>query len=356
MARKTAFGYQTRVKRLNGKFGLIGNRNYNYGKWILEPKYDEIDITDGLVVTTIRKNGKKIYGLRDEDGRVIIDDNEYEYIKVLDTSTYEKLVLVKKDGKSGLVNRFGEVILDSEYEYIQRLETFDGYRRKPGILLKKDGNFGLADEYGKIQLPCKYEEIKIYTDRKYRDWWLVKERGKWGIFDRFFKEKISPRYKELAEYYNGCVIGKTEESNQWGLYRITKLTPDFTFDEFEFKDDDLAIKNNNYWGILAWNYRDAFIQIAQCEYDSIQTDIEGFIVEKKGKFGLINRNGTVLVPVAYDRYERNHHLTISFYIGETEITFSGEKGKEIELQEKEKEKRIEANIRSRRENDWFAMP
>lgn len=93
------------------------------GKLILSVRYDDIQYV---------QNENKFYvyidskvGITDEEGNTIISPKEYELIETFDKE--KDLYLVKKDGKFGIINSSGEVILHTDFDAIG-INDIDSYK------------------------------------------------------------------------------------------------------------------------------------------------------------------------------------------------------------------------------------
>ena len=61
------------------------------------------------------------------------------------------LFVAKNDGKYGLVNKDGTLVVQYQYEDITEQNEY-GY-----VAVKKDGKWGIIDQYGNISVDPKYE-------------------------------------------------------------------------------------------------------------------------------------------------------------------------------------------------------
>lgn len=87
------------------------------------------------------------------------------------TLSKEQLFIAEKNGRFGVLDRKGSIILPIEYDRIRRLDD-------TGILLKKDGMTGVSDCKGQIIVPLQYKRVRQLKE----GFWLVRDRG-WGILD-----------------------------------------------------------------------------------------------------------------------------------------------------------------------------
>lgn len=160
-------------------------------------------------VLKYKENGK--YGLIDFEGNVVLKA-KYDEINGLDYK--EGLLLVKKNEKYGVININGAVIVKEKYDVIQS----DGYYEygseytKSGFIVGKrtdDGyKYGYINSKGKLILDNKYNQIdRIQNINKNDDIYLVAfENGRAG----FYKNKkniIRHDYEDIGyDENNNCLI------------------------------------------------------------------------------------------------------------------------------------------------------
>lgn len=108
---------------------ILGNDN----------EYGVMSLTDGKLILSVRyddiqyvQNENKFYvyvdskvGIMDEEGNTIISPKEYELIETFDKE--KDLYLVKKEGKFGIINSSGEVILHTDFDAIG-INDIDSYK------------------------------------------------------------------------------------------------------------------------------------------------------------------------------------------------------------------------------------
>jgi hypothetical protein len=105
---------------------------------------------------------------------------------------------VRNNGKTGIINEVGKVIIPLEYEDISDL--------KGGLFLaKKSNKYGMIDINGKIVIPFEYSKIRFFNEGLA----LVILNGKAGYINKKNEMIIEPQYKFnfLGDFNNGlaCV-------------------------------------------------------------------------------------------------------------------------------------------------------
>ena len=176
----------------NGKWGVIDTK----GNTIIKPEYSEmivipdntkpvfiymkdVDYEKGTYSSkAINEKGKEIFTSYDKVEAIYNHDES-------NNMWYEANILkVQKDGKYGLINLDGKEILSC---------TQDNIEEMPGVksvyITTVDGKKGIVDNMGKVIIENKYTEITALTS-KYSNGFIVKnEQGKYVI-------GISPVYEK----------------------------------------------------------------------------------------------------------------------------------------------------------------
>lgn len=179
----------------------------------------------------------------------------------------ERLASVSKNGKDGFIDEYDKLVIPFTYDYADNF--FNGR-----ALVKLNGKYGFIDKYGTIMIPLEYdkaERFEGYTTKveKGNQRYEIDRNGKISStpvdIDPNKKRKASYTYK--GDYYNGLAI----------------------------------IINNSKYG-----YVDLFDNaVIPAVYDKLFSFlwVDGYNkVEAKlnGKWGILNKNGQVLIPFLYD--------------------------------------------------------
>ncbi|PIB35871.1 hypothetical protein BFP72_10930 [Reichenbachiella sp. 5M10] len=140
------------------------------GESSLRENYDEIEFQMFAPGVTFR-NGST-WGYYDLESEKLIVPQEYEEIKAYYGG---HTIIVKSEGKYGLINKEGEVIQKPIYDEVKA--TTDG------VLIIQDGKYGLFDKKGNEIFPLIYDSIDYVGNFKYK----VVRKGKSQIIK--YKEK-----------------------------------------------------------------------------------------------------------------------------------------------------------------------
>ncbi len=143
------------------KYGVISLKD---GQEVISLKYDKIvyrQNTDEFFVTA-----EDSVGIVDKAGNTIVKPTAYDSIANLDE--VNKLYLVEKNGKYGVVNRNGDTIVYAEYDSIglKNPEEFSNEQIRNFNLLFEtcipvnyDGKVGIIDIEGNERLKCVYDSL-----------------------------------------------------------------------------------------------------------------------------------------------------------------------------------------------------
>lgn len=229
---KVAFEIESEIKhtqkyligRQNGKVGLItvegdvkipfeydsvdARRNWieakNYNSIVLYNKNNYEKINEGLKYESLgedifriaKYNGEDIlWGMMDRRGENIVEA-KFSQIEVWNAE--KLLLLVVKNGKSGIMNQHGIYVLKCEYDFIGHIDS-DGF-----------ADITLEGKTGKIDGDCHFiEETSIAVGNSCKK---VNLMGKWGIEKSDTKEYIVDcKYDELGSY-RGNLLGIKDAS------------------------------------------------------------------------------------------------------------------------------------------------
>lgn len=314
--------YESNILKVqkDGKYGLI---NLD-GKELLSPTQDSIEAiigTKSVFITTL--DGKK--GLVDNMGKVIIE-NKYQEITSL-TNQYENGFIVKNEqGKYGVINYDKTVALEEKYDEIKNVYGNGMYVVKEGKTLK------IVNTKGEDFLENKFEEVKeINLDNI-----TIKANGKYGVISTSGEEKLKAEYDELSYAFSDYYIAKKE--NKYGIVKINgeeALAFNYNYITYlsnigifqaetdsmqsQLLDKDFNVKvtgiiteinqDKNYIRVREDNeYKYYNFKLEQKENTEILATNTIFLSKKDGKYGYVNEKGIVVVDYIYeDATEQNKY-------------------------------------------------
>ncbi len=155
---------------------------------------------DSLRLKVDKHNGLCLYGFRNAQEEWVISP-QYESIEEINDIYY----LAIKDGKYGILNEYGEIILPFQWDNLEALK-FDGryfnelqeavpqsyFSRNLDLRFccRKGNLWGVIDIFGKMILEPVYQSVRQGKDNLYE----VKKGKYWGIVQADGKEIVAPNY------------------------------------------------------------------------------------------------------------------------------------------------------------------
>lgn len=284
----------------NEAWGVINEK----GDFVIEPTYTEMVIVPDSTKDVFICMDNVNYDDNTYDSKAINSANEtlfseYDSVEVIENYDdsynlwYEKNVLkVKKDGKYGLIDFDGKVLLNCEYDEISTIKGVTN-----SLLTKKDGKYGLCDNTGSIIIQNEYAEIKSLTD-KYSDGYIVKNSdGKYGVIKCDKQTAIKAQYSDIANVYgnNEYVVklnGKWQVINSDEEAIISS-----GFDEIKSIDgDNITFVKNGKYGVMNSSQQ----ILIEAQYDKLTYIFSNYyIAQKDDKYGVISTEGEEKLPVEY---------------------------------------------------------
>lgn len=260
--------------------------------------YDEVDyaaITDDEGFANVKKGGR--YGLVDASLNQIYPCVNQEPVL---TGTLGDLVLVRINGKLGLINQSAKVVVPNRYSSIVSCGT--GY--KVGIKSGESEKFGLVDANGKELMACDFDAINLSEN-----YLLCSKQGAWGVYTADSNELYPCQYEEIQFLKGGKgLMLQTKKNGQWGVVdfeRGTEILPNFFSEisllEIVAGDPYIRAGRNKQYALFASDGK----LLLPCEFSAIKKSRFGeyIYVEQNNTVGLYNREGVaILEPGLYSSY------------------------------------------------------
>ena len=288
----------------------------NIGKKVSIEEITEYD----YFITSI--DGKS--GVIDKQGNILIDP-EYDYIQIPNPSKPIFICLYDynsdtRDYSSKVLNEKGEEIYTS-YNSIQAIpnnNTSIQNSYQTGILkYKQDGKYGLLNINGRKITDAIYDSIDTL---EYKDGILKVSQGdKYGLIDVNGDEIVKPEYNSISTdgYYSqdtkydsaGYIISvKTDEGYRYGYINSEgKQVLDTMYTNLkritEIKEDEnvyLIAYKNGLAGLLRNGQTIIDNDYENIEYDSTNNILS---LQKNAKQGVYDLSGNMILPIQYDSIE-----------------------------------------------------
>ena len=262
------------VLKKDERYGVI-NRN---GDIIIEPQYEEIRIPNEHKAVFICDDGSKIVNEKNETiFSKYSNVTPIELTNLISETPYEKQVLKYQiDGKYGLLGIDGEQITEAKYDEVTGFEHKEGY-----LLVKENNEYGIINERGQQIIKCNYDEIvsdqyysleEEYAKTGYIVCNITDEGYRYGYYDYEGSQMLDVEYNEITRL--------SEESNGEDIY--------------------LIVSKNGQYGVFVNNNK-----IINTRYQSIVYDknLQMFIVEITGQYGIIDEKGNEILKTEYSSLE-----------------------------------------------------
>lgn len=260
----------------DGKYGVISKK----GEILIEPIYDNIKIPNPEKDVFICEKENKTTILNERCEEILNQFEEVSAISINGTISslpYEKRVLkYKQDGKYGLIDYNGKVIIKAIYEEVEGLEN-----KESELLVKKNGKYGVINDRGTKLIKEEYDSVTAdgyYTEKnKYAlSGYIISNKTTNGYRYGYINYKLQ---KVLNVEYN--IVERVMEINDGqDIYIIASKNGKFG-----------VIKNNKV--VIKHDYQDI-------EYDTTNSV---FNLQRNSQYGVSDINGKQIVAVQYSEID-----------------------------------------------------
>ncbi len=259
-------------------FGVIDGS----GSIVINPQYEQIIIPNPHRAVFLCKDGDKTKVLNDKNEEIFEKYSDIEAIRIeniISESMYEKKVLIyKENDKYGLLGIDGQVVAEPKYDEISSL----GYKEGE-ILVKENDKYGIVNSQGNQVIKTIYDSIESDTYYSQEEGYeksgyivCVKthEGYRYGYYDWEGNEVLKEDYNQITRL--------AEVKNKENIYLI-------------------AAKNGQY-GVFINNNK-----MINTQYQSITytPEMDMFIVERTGQYGVMNELGIEILKTEYSNIEIN---------------------------------------------------
>ncbi|MEN8119197.1 MAG: WG repeat-containing protein [Bacteroidota bacterium] len=278
-------GRKLYIVMLNGKMGVI-DENENQ---VVPIEYEEIKSEPYKDGSYLARNKEGKYGCITLDGRVtlqfIYNNVEKKYnnsiialhndkcglVQVNDGMPYEvatcdynsivgenKIFIVEKDNKFGMLDLYGKLITKIEYDKIEASSSSYYGNNKP-FIAKKGNNYYLLNSSGELVSNTAFKSIEKLSEYDKKgssksefSFFIVRtsKKGKYGLIDLFGKEVLSPEFDNIISKKVNVVI--VEKDSKVGLYDIikNKMILKVEYDQIILsKTGFVGMKDNDFYQI-----------------------------------------------------------------------------------------------------------
>ncbi len=303
-----------KIPGTNTEVAMVGvgeaksGRKYGFvlkdGSYFVNPHFDGVTNywsagSCGYNIVYIEKNGKKLYGLLDSKGKLIID-TKYSFISVGKYDTALGYIDVRTDDLYGFYDIKRDKLIEPEYSSVM-VATDYGVRITKKINGKEKTGFYLNG--GKVIQP-KYDWFWHWDSEDVL--YMTELNKKYGLLGKDGNEIVEPIYDDLRNYDSWIYAelnGKTVIVNKNG-----KPVDDKRFDSAgRLSGFDLLLVEvkgkKGVFDIISNSY------LIEPKYDEIYSSfVDGYAkVKLNGKEGIIGRDGKVILEPVYDYIYTNFY-------------------------------------------------
>jgi hypothetical protein len=209
----------------------------------------------GLFPASVKTVAGTLWGYTDTSGSLVLPP-VYRYAFDFQDNG---LAIVEQNGKNGVIDKSGSFVAEPRYDYIQPFHE--------GLAIASDASgAAVMNESGQIISPERYENINSYSDGRALFTVSKPEDGQvYGYLDKEGKAVIPGQYLDGTDFREHKALVKVKDK----LYRLIGL-----------KGETLAEYTHEFVGPLS-------------------EGLLAFQEEQGGRYGYINEQGTVVIPVAY---------------------------------------------------------
>lgn len=209
--------------------------------------------------------------------------------------TYQNVscLTIQKGTKFGLVNSEGELIYTAENDAAYTAENLGYYSVKKGTL------YGIYFFTGKTKKRTAVEFDRIYTDGYGAI--MASKNNKMGIFN-LEGEQITPFVydNDYIAQFSGIGYRVTKNKKRGVIDKLgNEIIPPIYDDvsiSFNLSDDGFKVKTDNTYGIINKDGK-VIVPVKFAHISSIRKDY--IVVTPQGKMGMYDKNGNNLVPAKY---------------------------------------------------------
>ena len=248
----------------------------------------------------LKSKGKNLYKFEDGFYKGYYDENLNVKIKPkfkVASEFTDGVAVVSEGDKYGVIDSNGETIFDYKYDSIDNFN--DGY-----AIAKRD------DDYYVLDINGNENKINAYID--YCEGFnegraIFTKDNKKGVIDNEGNVIVKPKYRELSMYTDGIAVGSKFLSGDVPIDRNGNIL-----------DKDI-LKNQYQNGVLIYkdrifDYYNNELQDINNKYNCIHMIYDKIVVSDKEytKFGVIDKDGNLLLKVKYDDIYSNSNFGYFF--------------------------------------------
>lgn len=283
----------------NGKYGFINTK----GEIVIDPIYDDVSaFSEGLAYV---KKGET-WAYIDRDGKVAFEGpkgysaGSCTYMVSQNTiyDFHEGLVFVEDENRNiAYLNKKGEFVIPVSKNYEKGFYFVDD---RTTVMKQVDGEqkLGLIDNKGKMIVEPSYSGLSPYSEGLAKVIQGPYDQAKYGYIDKEGREVIKPQYKDGYDFHHGYAFVLSRENEGGFIDKTGKEASPFNYEYgFAFGKGFMVKKN----GLFAYVGLDRH-PITGYIFSSARERSDNYVqVKINNKFGLMDKNGDIVVDIKYER-------------------------------------------------------
>ena len=297
--KEVALAYYTIFE--NDKWGVMNSK----GELVIIPSYDEMIVIPNpekpvFLITydvNYEEGSYKTKAVNEKNKDIFTSYSSISSIQNKDKQNIiwysKKALIVKKDGKVGLIDFNGKILLECKYDDITPIMGVEN-----SLVTTKDGKKGLVDEAGTIIIENEYSEVKALTD-KYENGYIVKgEDGKYGVITPAKKTVVPVKFDEIKNVY-GESIYVVKEGDKLKLFNSEdeKTVEINAKDVKSINSGNVIISNGEAYGTIDLEGK----TVIEAKYQNLTFAFgEYYIAKLDNKYGIISKTGETKLNFEYD--------------------------------------------------------
>lgn len=211
----------------------------------------------------------------------------------------EELALVSRNDSVWFINKLNENVFHQSFE--------DAFGFNAGVApVKRNGSWKFINRQGQVISP-EYEEINELSDNVY----VLKTKGHYGALDRFGQSRVEARYEYLGNFNSG--MASYREGEKYGFVNLKGYVHKAEFDWISaFNESGIAVvRKSGGFGLLNRDGR----MILETNYDQVLEAGDGlYILVKDKHYGFYSAEACFLSALEFD-YQKEH--PVEYYVQNT---------------------------------------
>lgn len=283
-------------------------------------------VKNNLFILSIERN-YGVYDLSEQRWTIPIG---YDYIE----NSSSNYFIARKNGMTGLIDNNNTVLIPFEWSSIYTLNNLDNYFivGNNSTTDKRSGIYNIIEK--KLIVPCIYNQINTFDEQnnfrvtigskhniidinnntRFKNWYdeltmpsrdrsyyIVKMNNLYGVIDDNENQIVPIEYLEIANYphSDGSYLAR-DKHGKYGFMTIDgRITLPFEYDNLNKRyNNNVVSMQNGKCGLVQINSGTPYV-IATCDFDEVTGSNKVFIVEKAGKFGLLDKYGKTIAETVY---------------------------------------------------------